>query len=136
MAIIDQRVGGILELPSNKSHRHYVIQRTLDFSKVTIANGDVVQLLTIPPNTIVTDVTANVPTAEGAALTGDIGDTSDPNGWVAVLDLNAVAHTLGAGALAPKKLYAIADVISLTMTLAPTNNLAVVTVSVVCQDVS
>ena len=52
----------------------FTIPITINAAKTHVTSGDVLKLINIPANTLITDVIANVTTAEGATLTIDIGD--------------------------------------------------------------
>ena len=66
----------------------------IDFSDQAYASADVLQLINIPAETFVHRVKYKVETVEGGTLTFDIGDETDPNGFIAAANGNA----LGSGA--------------------------------------
>lgn len=81
---------------------------------------DTMAVLNIPAGTIIHNVVLEIITAEATATpTINVGDGTDPNGWVAGVDTSAAAGTkyLGAGAYvaAGGKLYATADTLDLEM---------------------
>lgn len=107
---------------------------TLDFAAITAARlaagatalgaGDIIEVLPLPAKTMVLAAGVDVTTAEGAALTLDLGDGADPNGYLVGVDANAVASyanslTLTEGApntvtgYGSGKYYAAADTIDL-----------------------
>ena len=92
-----------------------VAENILDFAEINVASADVVQALKIPAGAVVTSVRTRVLTAEGGAVTLDVGDEVDPNGWVAATNGNAAANVLiGAGAFAANgKQYDAADTLDL-----------------------
>lgn len=80
--------------------------------------GDVLEVIRVPANTLVTHVALNVTTAEGGTLTIDVGDGTDPDGYIDGVDANATAAYIndagGAAALAHGKFYTAADTIDVT----------------------
>lgn len=82
------------------------------------ADGDTMAVLNIPAGTVVHNVVLEVITVEATATpTINVGDGSDPNGWVAGASTATAAKLLGAGAyvVAGGKLYAAADTLDLEM---------------------
>lgn len=117
----------------------FVIDKHIEFANDgTFPAADVLQLLDVKAGWYVAMVGVQVHTAEGAAATGDVGDATDPNGYIDAVDMNAVGFTAsGPVALtegAPNtvtgysngKLYTAADTIDLT--LDDTVDAAVITV--------
>ena len=87
--------------------------------------SDTIQAITIPKGALVLHVGVVINTAEGGALTAELGDGTDPNGWDASVDLNAAAGTqtgptsgTDAYALQGGKLYTAQDTIDLVMSAA------------------
>jgi len=121
---------------------------TLDFAAITTARAaaglaaltatDVLEVIKIPANTLVTSVALNVTTAEGGTLTIDVGDGDDPDGYHDGVNGNAVAAYItdagGAAALAHGKFYTAADTIDVTTVNAA--DAAVMTLTVVMVDCS
>ena len=98
MATIDRAVGGT-NFADGRNGRCFVLTQTYDpATDAAVTSADTLQMLSIPANTWVLAVHADVTTAEGSALTALVGDVADPNGWIASLDLNAVAVTFADGA--------------------------------------
>lgn len=135
-------------IPHSGLSKVYLVRNRLDFSKTPVANADVVQALSIPANTVVLKAFCNIVTAEGGALTAELGDGADANGWDVQVDLNAAAGTITApsmalnegapntytDAYAPGKLYDAADTIDLTMGGAA--DAAIVDVYALCVDLN
>lgn len=100
--------------------------------------GDVLEVIRVPANTLVTHVALNVTTAEGGTLTIDVGDGSDPDGYIDGVDANATAAYIndagGAAALAHGKFYTAADTIDVTTVNAA--DAAVMTLTVMMVDCS
>lgn len=73
---------------------------TFDAAKrtLTTATSDEAVVLNIPAGTLVHNVFVDVKTVNGAG-TVDVGDGTDPNGYVAGADATALGVTQGAGAL-------------------------------------
>jgi len=90
-----------------------VLTGTFDASKrgLTTAGADVAEVMNIPAGTLVHNVFIEVVNANGVASTVDVGDSADPNGYVAAANANALGFTQGAGALiaAAGKFYAAAS---------------------------
>jgi hypothetical protein len=138
-------------LPAVSLNRTGVIKVELDWAAISAARtaagqtavgaGDGVAAIAIPANTFVHAVGVNVTTAEGGTLTIDIGDGTDPDGWIDGVDGNAVAayaptHVLTEGTpnviigYGKGKLYTADDTIDvITVNAADT---AVMTVWAVC----
>jgi len=81
---------------------------------------DTMAVVNIPAGTIIENVVLEILSPETTATpTINVGDGTDPNGWVAGVDTSAAAGTkyLGAGAYvaAGGKLYAAADTLDLEM---------------------
>ena len=100
----------------------------LDFAAITTARSDagltalaatdVLEVIRVPANTLVTHVALNVTTAEGGTLTIDVGDGDDPDGFLDGVNANTTAAYItdagGAAALAHGKFYTAADTIDVT----------------------
>jgi hypothetical protein len=67
-------VGGGDAISNTRQGRAFALKYTIDASAVAITSGDIVKLLTIPANTLIERIVANVVTAEGGTLTVDLGD--------------------------------------------------------------
>ena len=83
-------------------------------SLTALANGDVLEVIRIPAQTLVTNVVLEVTTAEGGTLTVDVGDGDNPDGYLDGVNGNAVASYLtvaGTDAFEAGKFYAAADTI-------------------------
>ena len=98
---------------------HYAYNK-LDFSATGVSSADVVQALKIPANSLVTEVSVTVRTAEGGTCTATVGDGAGASSWDAATNLNATADTVtssvkGTDAYAVGKFYSSADTIDLTM---------------------
>jgi len=123
---------------------------TLDFAAITTARAaagltaltanDVLEVIKIPADTLVTSVALNVTTAEGGTLTIDVGDGADPDGYFDGVNANtAAAYSLDAAAGTPTgyaggKYYTAADTIDVTTVNAA--DAAVMTLTVVMVDCS
>jgi hypothetical protein len=78
----------------------FTIPFTIDTASTNVTSGDVLKLMNIPANTLITDVIANVTTAEGGTLTIDIGDYTastdaaiDADGFIDGANGNSAAAT-------------------------------------------
>ena len=100
---------------------------TLNFATITteraaagltaLAATDVLEVIKVPANTLVTNVALNVTTAEGGTLTIDVGDGDDPDGYLDGVNANATAAYIpvdGTAAFAQGKYYTAADTIDVT----------------------
>jgi hypothetical protein len=101
----------------------YCMRNRIDFTDV--ATGDVVQCLSIPAGTLVTNVMVKIITAETCgATTATVGDGAGANSWDASTNLAATAGTVTVGVggtdtyVTTGKLYSTADTIDLTCTVA------------------
>lgn len=103
-----------------------VLSNTIDFSVNPAAALDVIQAIDIDAGDVVLRTTVNVLTAEGGTLTFDLGDATDPNGYMDGVNGNAVAITGSALALTEGtpntvaaysngKLYTAADTIDMVL---------------------
>ena|SRR3990167_1092041 len=98
-------------------------------------DGDTMEVVNIPAGTVIESVVLEVITAETSATpTINVGDGTDPNGWVAGAATDAVAKLLGAGAYvaAGGKLYATADTLDLEMPTGDDATTLVCKVHVIC----
>lgn len=116
--------------------RVHFIEVELDFAAITadraaasataLANGDILEVISLPAKTYVLGVGLDVTTAEGGTCTVDIGDGSDGDGYLDGVDANTVASYATGLALAEGtpntivgysngKYYSAADTIDLTM---------------------
>jgi hypothetical protein len=145
MATVDLTGGGSGSLSYTKAGKHYVLEKTVDFSATSRLQNDVLQLFAIPAKTQVNKVQYDVTTAEGGTLTFDIGDGSDVDGFIDGANGNAVGSGVNTLALtegAPNtvtgysngKYYSAADTIDLLVL--NDADAAVVAVRVSCVDLS
>jgi hypothetical protein len=120
----------------------------LDFAAITaarsaasataLANGDILEVIPVPAQTVVLAVGMEVLVAEGGTCTVDIGDGDDADGYLDGVDANAAAGTSyatsdGATGYAVGRYYSSADTIDFTMVNAM--DTGVVRVWAVCVDV-
>ena len=135
MATIDSTKGSGASLPDAVARKVHVLTNVHDFSEVNATTADTVSMLDIPANTIVLYVISEVEVAGTATATYDLGDGADADGWDVAVAADAVAVTLGNGALNNAnvlgKYYATADTISIDV---KTANLVIgkIRVSAVC----
>ncbi len=81
----------------------------LDFAAISAARtaagaaaigaGDGLEAIAIPAKSLVLAVGADVVTAEGGTLTLDVGDATDPDGWLDGVNANTIASYCSAAAL-------------------------------------
>lgn len=82
----------------NKVHR---VEVTLDFAKIAAArlaagataltSGDIIEAIPLPAKSLVLGVGLDVTTVEGGTLTIDIGDGTDPDGFLDGVNANTAA---------------------------------------------
>ena len=102
-----------------------------------LAAGDVLEVIKVPANTLVTHVALNVTTAEGGTLTVDVGDGDNPDGYLDGVNANATAAYLtvaGTDAFEAGKFYTAADTIDVTTVNAA--DAAVMTLTAIMVDCS
>jgi len=88
----------------------YCVSVVMNFADITaarvaagataLANGDIQQAIQVPAKTYVMQAGIDVTTAEGATQTFDLGDGSDPDGWLDGVNGNTVASYAPAKVLA------------------------------------
>ena len=135
-------------VPSAGLDKAYLRKITVDFSANNVLASDVVQLFSIPANTLVEYVAWRVTTAEGATCTATIGDGEDPDGYKpsGTINLNSTSDKNFSGLLLTEatpntvtaytggKLYSTADTIDLVM--GHDTNAAKIVVFAKCIDLS
>jgi len=72
--------------------RIFVIEKTIDCSKTNLAAAVAAPALAVEAGTFVMLTRWEVKTVEGAAGTFDMGDGTDPNGFIAAADVNALGE--------------------------------------------
>lgn len=121
-------------LPADALNKVHRVEVVLDFPKIiaarlalgltALANADVLEILPIPANTIVSNVGMSVDTVAGVASTLSIGDGTAAAGYLAATSVNALGVSggvpvLSAGAFLPTlsggKVYAAADTLDVTI---------------------
>jgi len=124
----------------------YTIKNTVDFGDlddgVAIGDGDTVELLKVPVNTIVLAVAVNVTTAGAAstAYTCTVGDGANPDGFIKTVDLTATGITKTAAdavetygmAVGGGHVYSTADTIDAVVTITGGTSHPVVEVTAIC----
>ena len=120
----------------------------LDFAAITTARAaagltalaatDVLEVIRVPANTLVTNVALNVTTAEGGTLTVDVGDGDDPDGYIDGVNANATAAYIpvaGTAAYEQGKYYTAADTIDVvTVNAADTAVMMLTAVMIDCSE--
>ena len=102
-----------------------------------LTSADVLEVIRVPANTLVTNVALNVTTAEGGTLTVDVGDGDNPDGYLDGVNANATAAYLtvaGTDAFEAGKYYTAADTIDIVLNNAA--DAAVMTLTAVMVDCS
>lgn len=143
MATIDLRVGGTTALPASESIRSKLLVQRIRFAETTVTSSDVVSLFNIPAGCLVQGVYLTTVTAQGGAMTVNVGDAGSAVRYLASADINATAGTMvagdastgsTAGASTLSYLYAAAGVIQLVTSGTPT--IAVIDVKVLVLDLT
>jgi hypothetical protein len=90
-------------------HKVNRVEVVLDFAKITAArlaagataltSADVIEAIPLPAKSLVLRVGLDVTTAEGGTLTIDVGDGTDPDGFLDGVNANTVASYCSALAL-------------------------------------
>ena len=102
-----------------------------------LTSADILEVIRVPANTLVTNVALNVTTAEGGTLTVDVGDGDNPDGYIDGVNANATAAYLtvaGTDAFEAGKYYTAADTIDIVLNNAA--DAAVMTLTAVMVDCS
>lgn len=102
-----------------------------------LTSADILEVIRVPANTLVTNVALNVTTAEGGTLTVDVGDGDNPDGYLDGVNANATAAYLtvaGTDAFEAGKYYTAADTIDIVLNNAA--DAAVMTLTAVMVDCS
>jgi hypothetical protein len=114
----------------------FLAKQRVDFNVTPTAASDTIQVIKIPAGTYLVNVFVKVITAEGIALTAEVGDGADPNGWDASTDLNAAVGTVTQGISGTDayaltgKIYTANDTIDLVMSAAIGNDAIVDVIAV------
>jgi hypothetical protein len=82
----DYLVGDGEALPARCMGKSFVLKTTIECAEVLPAQNEVMRIWDIPAGTFVERVIANVTTAEGHALTFDVGDYLDADDEVITVD--------------------------------------------------
>ena len=83
-----------------------------------LTSGDILEVIRVPANTLVTNVALNVTTAEGGTLTVDVGDGSNDDGYIDGVNANATAAYItvaGTDAYEQGRFYTAADTIDVKL---------------------
>lgn len=102
------------------------VEAIFDASEAAVENGtailanDVFQMITVPVNSFVLNVRAEVLTAEGATCTFDVGDGATADGYLDGVDGNSAASSASFNATTTEtfgvgKFYSAADTIDIKM---------------------
>ena len=118
-------------IPAIGTNRISLVEVEMDFAKITAKRSEVgatalrasdkLQVIDIPAHTQVTNVGMRVVSAESSAATVDIGDDSDPDGYLNDANVSAVSgfsNTQGTVGYGNGKYYATDDTIDLVMSAA------------------
>ena len=95
--------------PASELPKIFIIENIIDFAATNRAATNILQALSIGANTLVLQAGIDVLTAEGGTLTLDLGDGTDPDGWLDGINGNSAALNLyktlhGTGTLDPTSL--------------------------------
>jgi|TARA_R100000231_G_scaffold128163_1_gene99165 hypothetical protein len=97
MATVSKVTGGTSGHPSTR-RKPYWVENTIDNSLFDPANGDIIQALNVPAETLVIAAGLEVLTASSSSVTMDLGITgstaghNDPDCWVDGYDATGTGH--------------------------------------------
>ena len=97
MATVSKVTGGTSGHPSTRRKPYYV-ENTIDNSLFDPANGDIIQAINVPAETLVIAAGLEVLTASSSSVTMDLGITgstaghNDPDCWVDGYDATGTGH--------------------------------------------
>ena len=97
MATVSKVTGGTSGHPSTR-RKPYSVENTIDNSLFDTANGDIIQALNVPAETLVIAAGLEVLTASSSSVTMDLGITgstaghNDPDCWVDGYDATGTGH--------------------------------------------
>jgi hypothetical protein len=83
-----------------------------------LTSADILEVIKVPAQTLVTHVALEVTTAEGGTLTVDVGDGDNPDGYLDGVNANATAAYIsvaGTDAFEQGKFYTAADTIDIVL---------------------
>jgi hypothetical protein len=97
MATVSKVIGGTAGHPSTR-RKPYWVENTIDNSLFDPANGDIIQAINVPAETLVIAAGLEVLTASSSSVTMDLGITgstaghNDPDCWVDGYDATGTGH--------------------------------------------
>ena len=83
-----------------------------------LTSADILEVIKVPAQTLVTHVALEVTTAEGGTLTVDVGDGDNPDGYIDGVNANATAAYIsvaGTDAYEQGRFYTAADTIDIVL---------------------
>ena len=83
-----------------------------------LTSADILEVIKVPAQTLVTHVALEVTTAEGGTLTVDVGDGDNPDGYIDGVNANAAAAYItvaGTDAYEQGRFYTAADTIDIVL---------------------
>ena len=83
-----------------------------------LTSADILEVIQVPAQTLVTHVALEVTTAEGGTLTVDVGDGDNPDGYIDGVNANAAAAYItvaGTDAYEQGRFYTAADTIDIVL---------------------
>jgi len=120
--------GGAAVVPERGLDRAYVASVTVNYSILnggSTAAAEVGTIITIPGPFFLQQVQWQVTQVEGAVQTFDVGDSLDPNGWVAAADANALGSNIST-LITAGEYYSANESFTITNTQAADNAIIVV----------
>lgn len=97
MAEFNLAVGGTTKLPATNTDRISMVKKVFDATAQNLAQNDIANLINVPAETFVALVKYKITKVEGGARNFEIGDGTDPNGFITTTSGNA----LGSGVSGP-----------------------------------
>lgn len=122
MATISAYKAGTTHYVRTNAKVPYVAEWVLDFSKTTVASGDVVETLYVPAGSVILFGGSEVLEAADSATTFIVGTAADADQYVAAGNAQTVGYsTVAATAGDARAVFSAADTIDVTVTGAPTS---------------
>ena len=91
------------------------MQNTLDFSATNTSATNIVQVFTIPAQTVIVAIGIDVTTGEGATCTVDLGDGDSTTRYLTSSDIETTGNRAAAAASVVPYVYTAADTIDMIM---------------------
>jgi hypothetical protein len=87
----DGTIGGTTILAAEGSGNYVMMKKTVKFEDYATTAGDTIQIFDVPADVIVLGIGVETTTVEGATLTIDVGDGTDPDGFIDGYNANSAS---------------------------------------------